>query len=136
MRLGTRLEYVGSSSRVSRVCQDSAREYAKRLLRVAERSFRNDAVGKSLGVLWEVAEGVGSLPRWRKGVRRKKTETHRKIIGGSQKACWEFNHDGESELQIRHGSRIKLMHQAKDWTMRWELVGSSLGLRQRYREDH
>ncbi|RRT61139.1 hypothetical protein B296_00022494 [Ensete ventricosum] len=31
------------------------------------------------------------------------------------------------ELPTRHGPRIKLRHRAKDWTMRWELVGSSLG---------
>ncbi|RWW19286.1 hypothetical protein GW17_00016674, partial [Ensete ventricosum] len=37
------------------------------------------------------------------------------------------NHDGEKELQIRNGPRIKLRHRAKDWTMRRELVGSSLG---------
>ncbi|RZS18045.1 hypothetical protein BHM03_00050272 [Ensete ventricosum] len=37
------------------------------------------------------------------------------------------NHDGEKVLQIIHGPRIKLRHRAKDWTMRWELVGSSLG---------
>ncbi|RWW37099.1 hypothetical protein BHE74_00057832 [Ensete ventricosum] len=29
-----------------------------------------------------VAEGIGSLPGWRKEVRQKKTETHRKIVGG------------------------------------------------------
>ncbi|RZS18353.1 hypothetical protein BHM03_00050604 [Ensete ventricosum] len=28
---------------------------------------------------------------------------------------------------IRQGPRIKLRHRAKDWTMRWELIGSSLG---------
>ncbi|RRT47836.1 hypothetical protein B296_00010493 [Ensete ventricosum] len=31
------------------------------------------------------------------------------------------------ELQIRQEPRIKLRHQAKDWTMRWKLAGSSLG---------
>ncbi|RRT84861.1 hypothetical protein B296_00012999 [Ensete ventricosum] len=48
---------------------------------------RVDAVGNSLGVLRKLAEGIGSLPGWCKGVRQKKTETHRKIIEGSQKAC-------------------------------------------------
>ncbi|RRT68063.1 hypothetical protein B296_00011725 [Ensete ventricosum] len=80
-------------------------------------------------------ECVGSLPGWRKGVRRKKTDTRRKIVGGNRKTCWEFNHDGENELQIRHGPKIKLRYQAKVWTMRWELAGSSLGLRRRYWED-
>ncbi|RWV84546.1 hypothetical protein GW17_00053734 [Ensete ventricosum] len=64
------------------------------------------------------------------------TETCWKIIGVSRKACPELdNHDGEKELQIIHGPRIKLRHRAKVWTMRWELVRSSLGLRRRYRED-
>ncbi|RWW61568.1 hypothetical protein BHE74_00031371 [Ensete ventricosum] len=64
-------------------------------------------------------ECVGSLSGWRKGVRHKKTETRWKIVGGSRKVCRE----------------IKLRHRAKDWTMRWELVGRLLGLRRRYRED-
>ncbi|RWW00624.1 hypothetical protein GW17_00036407 [Ensete ventricosum] len=34
-------------------------------------------------------ECVGSLPGLRKGVHRKKTETRRKIVKGSRKACWE-----------------------------------------------
>ncbi|RWW38575.1 hypothetical protein BHE74_00056186 [Ensete ventricosum] len=37
MRLGTRLECVRSSPRVSRVCQDSAREFARRRLRLVGR---------------------------------------------------------------------------------------------------
>ncbi|RRT73416.1 hypothetical protein B296_00001229 [Ensete ventricosum] len=43
-------------------------------------------------------ECIRSLPGWRKGVRQKKTETRRKIIGGSRKACWESNHDGVSYI--------------------------------------
>ncbi|RWV81056.1 hypothetical protein GW17_00057564 [Ensete ventricosum] len=48
---------------------------------------RVDAVGNSLGVHWEFAEGIGSLLGWRKGVCQKKIETYRKIVGGSRKAC-------------------------------------------------
>ncbi|RRT33171.1 hypothetical protein B296_00048921 [Ensete ventricosum] len=51
---------------------------------------RVDAVGNSLGVRRELAEGIRSLSRWRKGVSQKKPETRRKIIEGSRKACWEF----------------------------------------------
>ncbi|RWW12643.1 hypothetical protein GW17_00023681 [Ensete ventricosum] len=40
----------------------------------------DDAVGNSLEVHRELAEGIGSLPGWCKGVRRKKTETRRKIV--------------------------------------------------------
>ncbi|RWW09957.1 hypothetical protein GW17_00026526 [Ensete ventricosum] len=72
-------------------------------------------VGNSPGVCREFTVGIGSLPGWRKGVRRKKTKTRWKIVGGSQKACREY------------GPKIKLRYQAKDWTMQWELVGSSLG---------
>ncbi|RRT44718.1 hypothetical protein B296_00014576 [Ensete ventricosum] len=43
---------------------------------------RVDAFGNSPRVCRKLVEGIGSLPGWRKGVRQKKTETHRKIIGG------------------------------------------------------
>ncbi|RWW36734.1 hypothetical protein BHE74_00058223 [Ensete ventricosum] len=42
----------------------------------------DDAVGNSSGVRRGLAESIGSLPGWRKGVHQKKTETRRKIIGG------------------------------------------------------
>ncbi|RWW02495.1 hypothetical protein GW17_00034414 [Ensete ventricosum] len=48
---------------------------------------RVDAVGNPAGVRRELVEGIGSLPEWCKGVRQKKTETHRKIVRGSRKAC-------------------------------------------------
>ncbi|RRT70057.1 hypothetical protein B296_00000602 [Ensete ventricosum] len=51
---------------------------------------RVDAVGNSPGVHRKLVEGIGSLPGWHKGVRQKKIETHRKIIGGSRKAYQEF----------------------------------------------
>ncbi|RRT35314.1 hypothetical protein B296_00050481 [Ensete ventricosum] len=47
----------------------------------------DDVTGNSPGVCRELAEGIGVLLGWRKGVHRKKIETHRKIIGGSRKAC-------------------------------------------------
>ncbi|RWW00922.1 hypothetical protein BHE74_00042784 [Ensete ventricosum] len=50
---------------------------------------RIDAIGNSPGVRRELAEGIGSLLGWRKGVRQKKTKTHRKIIGSSQKTYRE-----------------------------------------------
>ncbi|RZR92543.1 hypothetical protein BHM03_00020856 [Ensete ventricosum] len=45
--------------------------------------------GNSPGVRRELAEGLRSLPGWCKGVRQKKTETHRKIVEGSQNTCRE-----------------------------------------------
>ncbi|RWV91897.1 hypothetical protein GW17_00045777 [Ensete ventricosum] len=47
-------------------------------------------VWNSPGVCRELVEGVRSLPGWHKGVRQKKTESHRKIVGGSRKACLEL----------------------------------------------
>ncbi|RRT50548.1 hypothetical protein B296_00013305 [Ensete ventricosum] len=83
----------------------------------------------SLMLRRELSEDIGSLPRWRKGVHRKKTETSQKIVGGSRKASRELE---------RHGPRIKLRHRAKVLTMRWDLpweftegieklVGNALG---------
>ncbi|RRT81496.1 hypothetical protein B296_00003308 [Ensete ventricosum] len=46
----------------------------------------DDKVGNSPGVRWELAEDIGSLSGWRKGVRREKTEIRFKIIEGSRKA--------------------------------------------------
>ncbi|RZR94375.1 hypothetical protein BHM03_00023068 [Ensete ventricosum] len=40
-----------------------------------------DAFGNSPGACRKLAEGIGSLSGWRKRVRQKKTETHRKIVG-------------------------------------------------------
>ncbi|RZS25881.1 hypothetical protein BHM03_00059146 [Ensete ventricosum] len=48
-----------------------------------------DAVGNSLGVHRELAEGIRSLLGWRKGVRQKKTEIRRKIIEGRRKTYRE-----------------------------------------------
>ncbi|RWW57540.1 hypothetical protein BHE74_00035662 [Ensete ventricosum] len=52
---------------------------------------RVDAVGNSPGVRRELVEGIESLPGWRKGVCQKQTETRLKIIGGSRKACRDYN---------------------------------------------
>ncbi|RWW74570.1 hypothetical protein BHE74_00017486, partial [Ensete ventricosum] len=49
----------------------------------------DDATGNLLGVRQELAKGIRSLLGWHKRVRRKKTETHRKIVRGSRKACRE-----------------------------------------------
>ncbi|RWV99931.1 hypothetical protein GW17_00037127 [Ensete ventricosum] len=60
---------------------------------------RVDAVGNSSGVRRELAEGIGNLSGWRKGVRQKKTETHRKIVGGSRKAYREVRLDWIGRLE-------------------------------------
>ncbi|RWV94909.1 hypothetical protein GW17_00042517, partial [Ensete ventricosum] len=54
---------------------------------------RVDAFGNSSGVCWKLAEGIESLPGWHKRVHQKMTETRRKIIGGSRKACRERPED-------------------------------------------
>ncbi|RWW73910.1 hypothetical protein BHE74_00018173 [Ensete ventricosum] len=61
-----------------------------------------DAIGNSLGVRRELVEGIGSLLGWRKGVRQKKTETHRKIVGG------RLTMTGAMELQPDNGPRSSL----------------------------
>ncbi|RWV94132.1 hypothetical protein GW17_00043361, partial [Ensete ventricosum] len=76
----------------------------------------------SPGVHRELAEGIGSLPGWHNGVRWKKIETRRKIVGGSRMACREY------------GPKIKLRHRAKDRMMRKEIAWSSLGDSPRDRE--
>ncbi|RWV85779.1 hypothetical protein GW17_00052405, partial [Ensete ventricosum] len=47
---------------------------------------RVDAVGNLPGVRRELAEGIGSLLGWRKGIHQKKIETRWKIVEGSRKA--------------------------------------------------
>ncbi|RWW10672.1 hypothetical protein GW17_00025775 [Ensete ventricosum] len=62
---------------------------------------RVDAFGNSSGVCRKLAEGIGSLPGWRKGVRQKKIETRRKIIGGLTMA-------GSMKLQPDDGPKYSL----------------------------
>ncbi|RWV78834.1 hypothetical protein GW17_00060132, partial [Ensete ventricosum] len=56
----------------------------------ASGQSEDDAVGNSHGVRQELTEGIRSLSGWHKGVRWKKTETRRKIIGGSRNAYREL----------------------------------------------
>ncbi|RZS23223.1 hypothetical protein BHM03_00056010 [Ensete ventricosum] len=80
----------------------------------------DDAIGNSPGVCRELAEGIGGLLGWRKGV-------HRKIIGGSRKACrenrethWEHA-GGSSEEDFKthrknvKGCRISGRGTSRDW---------------------
>ncbi|RWW42141.1 hypothetical protein BHE74_00052326 [Ensete ventricosum] len=62
---------------------------------------RVDTVENSPGVRWELADGIESLPGWRKGVRQKKTETHRKIFEG-------LTMTGAMKLQPDDGPRSSL----------------------------
>ncbi|RRT59736.1 hypothetical protein B296_00039930 [Ensete ventricosum] len=54
----------------------------------------------------KLAEGIESLPGWCKRVRQKKTETHRKIVGGSRKACLTMA--GSMKLQPDNRPRSSL----------------------------
>ncbi|RRT34348.1 hypothetical protein B296_00053688 [Ensete ventricosum] len=47
---------------------------------------RVDTFGNSSGVCRKLAEGIESLPGWRKEVRQKKNDTRQKIVGGNRKA--------------------------------------------------
>ncbi|RWW26886.1 hypothetical protein GW17_00008713 [Ensete ventricosum] len=57
----------------------------------------------------ELAKGIGSLPGWHKGVRRKKTKTRQRLSGVAERLAgsWEG-----LEVDV-YGPRIKLRHQAK-----------------------
>ncbi|RZS12325.1 hypothetical protein BHM03_00043748 [Ensete ventricosum] len=69
---------------------------------------RVDAVGNSPGIRRELAEGIGSLPGWHKGVRQKKTETCRKIIRGCRKAFGRFGlHPKKISSGRRCASRMR-----------------------------
>ncbi|RWV84891.1 hypothetical protein GW17_00053363 [Ensete ventricosum] len=109
MHLGTRLEHIGSSLRVSRACQDGAREFARRLSGVAEKLAKsvsmigaielqpNDGPRSSLGIRpgsdiamgpqWEFArrfaKGIEKLTGNTLGDRRKKTK---RLIAGMPEA--------------------------------------------------
>ncbi|RWV85392.1 hypothetical protein GW17_00052819 [Ensete ventricosum] len=78
MQLGTRLECIESSLRVSGVCQDGAREFARRRLRLTGRLSEEaeKLVGSSddaVGARWEFVEGIVKLARNTQGDRRRKT---------------------------------------------------------------
>ncbi|RWV82097.1 hypothetical protein GW17_00056433 [Ensete ventricosum] len=80
MRLGTRQECVGSSPRVSRVCQNSVREFVKRRPRLAKRlsglgiePSSDDAVGSRWKFTRRFAEGIGKLAGTRREIAGKKT---------------------------------------------------------------
>ncbi|RRT70512.1 hypothetical protein B296_00000782 [Ensete ventricosum] len=94
MRLGTHQECVGSSPKVSGVCQDGTREFARRRPRlverlsgVAEKVARNNRPRSSLGIrpglddavgprrefAVRFTEGIEKLARNTSGDRRKKT---------------------------------------------------------------
>ncbi|RRT69162.1 hypothetical protein B296_00030537 [Ensete ventricosum] len=72
---------------------NSGRQYTSRRRTqevVALGRSKDDVVGNSLGVHRELTESTESLLGWRNEVPRKKTETYRKIVEGSRKACREL----------------------------------------------
>ncbi|RWW56926.1 hypothetical protein BHE74_00036312 [Ensete ventricosum] len=74
MRLGTRLECVGSSPRVSGACQDGAREFVGRRSRLVRRlsgTMQWDLVGSSLG---DSLKGLGSLMGTRQEIAERRSE--------------------------------------------------------------
>ncbi|RRT39871.1 hypothetical protein B296_00000662 [Ensete ventricosum] len=96
MRLGTRQECVGSSPRVSGVCQDGAREFTGRRPRlvgrlsgVAERlaeSWEDDVVGSSTRTHQKfTGKFVESSPTGYRELTRSSLEEYWKFIGSSPK---------------------------------------------------
>ncbi|RWW00493.1 hypothetical protein GW17_00036545 [Ensete ventricosum] len=80
MRLGTFLECVGSSLRVSGACQNDAREFVRRRARLVGRllGLAEELAGRlddMVGARKDFAEGIGKIARnipgdrWRKTVR-------------------------------------------------------------------
>ncbi|RRT34454.1 hypothetical protein B296_00035510 [Ensete ventricosum] len=92
MQLGTRQEYIGSSPRISGVCQDGAKEFVRkrprltgRLSGVAEKPAGNDGPRSSLsiGPGFGRCSGISSkfARRFAKGIRKlagNMLENHRK----------------------------------------------------------
>ncbi|RRT32234.1 hypothetical protein B296_00051595 [Ensete ventricosum] len=74
---------------------------------------RVDAVGNSLVVCWELAEGIRSLLGWHKGVRQKKIETRRKIVGGA-KACRDSLGDSSKGSGSSLGTRREIAGRRPD----------------------
>ncbi|RRT47986.1 hypothetical protein B296_00031691 [Ensete ventricosum] len=81
MWLGTHMKCVGSSLTVSGVCQDGAREFAEKRLRLTERLSGEaekltgslEGSNDTVGARWEFAEGIGKLIRNTSGDCRRKT---------------------------------------------------------------
>ncbi|RZR92776.1 hypothetical protein BHM03_00021118 [Ensete ventricosum] len=90
MWLETRLECVESSPRVSRACQDSAREFTERIPRlvgrlswVAERLAGNDGPRSSLGI----GPGSDDAVRPRREFARRFAEGIGKLAGNTSGDC-------------------------------------------------
>ncbi|RWV89180.1 hypothetical protein GW17_00048686 [Ensete ventricosum] len=121
MQLGTHLECIESSPKVSGACQDGTREFAGRRLRLTggnRKAYRDETHDAKTGdwPSWNTigvpsskcVEGIGSLPGWRKGVRQKKTVTRQKIVKGRRKACRETNYDRSNGVTTDDGPRSNL----------------------------
>ncbi|RWV88342.1 hypothetical protein GW17_00049581 [Ensete ventricosum] len=94
MRLGTRQEYIGSSPRVSRVCQDGAREFNRRRPRLVGRlsGVAEKLVGRLddvEGARWEFArrftERIGKLAKNTPGDRQRKIV---RLVTVESRGCW------------------------------------------------
>ncbi|RZR90899.1 hypothetical protein BHM03_00018901 [Ensete ventricosum] len=87
---------------------------------------RVDTVGNSPGVRRELTEGIESLPGWHKKVHHKKIETHRKIVGGSRKACRERSEDLPQKCRRLPDWREFEFHTGRARSLRW-LAGGRWG---------
>ncbi|RWV77099.1 hypothetical protein GW17_00062120, partial [Ensete ventricosum] len=78
---------------------------------------------------------------WRKGVRQKKTETRRKIIGGNRKACRDYNHImGQDQASASGRGSDDVVGYRWEFARRFaegimKLAGNMSGDRQRRSED-
>ncbi|RWV94362.1 hypothetical protein GW17_00043107 [Ensete ventricosum] len=83
-------ELTGNSLGVHRRNREARYEHAGRSPEEDCKTHHKNVGDYRIGRIGNSLECVGSLPGWHKGVCRKKTETHRKIIKGSRKACREL----------------------------------------------
>ncbi|RZS02408.1 hypothetical protein BHM03_00032457 [Ensete ventricosum] len=106
--LAIMIDFVEDIEKIARNTLGDHQRKTVRLVAGEAGGCSDDAVGNSPRVRRELAEGIGSLPGRRKGVRRKKSETRRKIVEGSRKACRESNYDRAIEIQSDDGPRLSL----------------------------
>ncbi|RWV88951.1 hypothetical protein GW17_00048921 [Ensete ventricosum] len=69
---------------------------------------RVDVVGNSPGVRRKLAEDIGSLPGWRKGVRQKRPRLVGRLSGVAEKLAGRLTMIGAMELQPDDGPRTSL----------------------------
>ncbi|RRT34038.1 hypothetical protein B296_00037352 [Ensete ventricosum] len=115
--VGAHRKIARTSSKVSGRSLGTHREITRGRLLVSatwdDSSSSNDAVRNSPGVRRELAEGIGSLLGWHKGVRRKKTKTYRRLLRVAEKLVGRL---GLHPKKIGSGHRCASKRRTREWT--------------------